>query len=479
MRGIKKLLLCFLAVLTVLTVTVLGNGVVNAGTPKEKKQTQPLTNEQLDRWDAPDREYLEFYGLPVFKTTLPVIYINTQGQQIGKENKIECSIALGVDDGNPHSIEAMPQALYRARINYRGASSYSKFDKKQYRIKFLKDHSDKAQNVALCGMGKNSEWVLNGPYLDKTLVRNKLIYDLARETGQWAPDSRFCELFVDGEYHGVYVAIEPVTNGDSRLRLSKFGLVSGKTSYLVERNRDSTVDEALVTYGKEMGYTNLSMYIDYPSSSNLTEKQEQYIREDISAFERVLYGEDFLDEYTGYRNYIDMDSWVDYFIINEFAMIRDAGNLSTYAYKKMEGKLQLACWDFNNGFDNYPEYVLDGTGFETIYNSWLDRVSQDPVFIDRVVERYRQLRETTLSQEHIDELLKSYQDQLGEAIDRNFQIWGGSFEDNILVGKNAQGQSRDIRSYDEAMAQLNTMIQKRLAFLDEHIVDLYDRTEGR
>ena len=479
MRGIKKLLLCFLAVLTVLTVTVLGNGVVNAGTPLEQKQAQPLTNEQLDRWDAPDRDYLEFYGLPVFTTTLPVIYINTQGQQIGKENKIECNIALGVDDGKPHSIEAMPQALYRARINYRGASSYSKFDKKQYRIKFLKDHSDKAQNVALCGMGKNSEWVLNGPYLDKTLVRNKLIYDLARETGQWAPDSRFCELFVDGEYHGVYLAIEPVTNGDSRLRLSKFGLVSGKTPYLVERNRDSLVDEALVTYGKEMGYTNLSMYIDYPSSSNLTERQEQYIREDISAFERVLYGEDFLDEYTGYRNYIDMDSWVDYFIINEFAMIRDAGNLSTYAYKKMEGKLQLACWDFNNGFDNYPEYILDGTGFETINNSWLDRVSQDPVFIDRVVERYRQLRETTLSQEHIDALLKSYQDQLGEAIDRNFQIWGGSFDDNILVGKNAQGQSRDIRSYDEAMEQLNTMIRKRLEFLDEHFVDLYDRTEGR
>ena len=478
MGGIKKLLLCLLAALTVLTVTVLGNGVVNAGTPQNQKQSQPLTNEQLDRWDAPDRDYLEFYGLSVFKTTLPVIYINTQGQQIGKENKIECSIALGVDDGKPHSIEAMPQALYRARINYRGASSYNKFDKKQYRIKFLKDHSDKAQNVALCGMGKNSEWVLNGPYLDKTLVRNKLIYDLARETGQWAPDSRFCELFVDGEYHGVYLAIEPVTNGDSRLRLSKFGLVSGKTPYLVERNRDSLTDKSLVTYGKEMGYTSLSMYIDYPSSSNLTERQEHYIREDISAFERVLYGEDFLDEYTGYRNYIDMDSWVDYFIINEFAMIRDAGNLSTYAYKKMEGKLQLACWDFNNSFDNYPEYILDGTGFETINNSWLDRVSQDPVFIDRVVERYRQLRQTTLSQEHIDELLKSYQDQLGEAIDRNFQIWGSSFEDNILVGKNAQGQSRDIRSYDEAMEQLNTMIGKRLEFLDGHFTDLYDRTEG-
>ena len=45
-------------------------------------------------------------------------------------------------------------------------------------------------------LGANSEWVLNGPYLDKTLIRNKLVYDLARELNGWAPDTRFVELFV-------------------------------------------------------------------------------------------------------------------------------------------------------------------------------------------------------------------------------------------------------------------------------------------
>ena len=247
----------------------------------------------------------------------------------------------------------------------------------------------------------------------------------------------------------------------------------------MERNRDSLVDKALVTYGKEKGYTSHSMYIDYPTSSKLTERQEQYIQQDISDFERVLYSEKFLDEHTGYRNYIDMDSWVDYFIINEFAMNHDAGNLSTYVYKRMEGKLQLAVWDFNNGFDQYAEYVLDGTEFVTADNAWLDRVTRDPVFIDRVVERYRQLRETTLSQEHIDELLRSYQDQLGEAIDRNFQIWGASFTEHLLVGTRADGSTRDITSYEAALEQLNTMIQKRLEFLDAHFTDLYERTEGR
>ena len=473
MERMKKTLLCLLAVAAVLVVTVLGNGVVNASSPKEKEK-KTVTPEQLELWDKPDTEQMEFYGISVFETNLPVIYINTQGQKIGKENKIVGTIALGADDGQLHSVQETPQAVYRAKINYRGASSYGNLDKKQYRIKFLKNNSDGGRDVALCGMGKHSEWVLNGPYLDKTLVRNKLMYDLARETGHWAPDSRFCELFVDGEYHGVYLAIEPVTNGDTRLRLSKFGLLSGKTPYLVVRNRDSEVTAAITTYGKEMGYTGHSLYIDYPTSGKLTPRQENYIREDISAFERVLYGDNFLDELTGYRNWIDMDSWVDYFILNEFAMIRDAGNLSTYAYKKLDGKIQLAVWDFNNAFDHYQGYSLDSAGFITTSGYWLDRVCQDPVFVDRVVERYRQLRETTLSQEHIAALLAGYRSQLVDAVWRNFRIWGGSFQESILVGRDAEGNPRNIRSYQQAVEQLDTMISRRLAYLDAHITDLYD-----
>ena len=202
-------------------------------------------------------------------------------------------------------------------------------------------------------MGANSEWVLNGPYLDKTLIRNKLMYDLSRELNGWAPDSRFVELFVDGKYQGVYLAVEPVTNGESRLRLAEFGLLSGETAYIANRDRVDTGSEELETYGKTAGYTNNAMYLEYPSSKKVTEKQKEYIENDISQFEKVLYGDNFQDKWSGYQKYIDVDNWIDYFIINEFAMNYDAGNLSTYVYKELGGKLQLAVWDFNNGFDNY------------------------------------------------------------------------------------------------------------------------------
>lgn len=323
--------------------------------------------------------------------------------------------------------------------------------------------------MSLAGMGANSEWVLNGPYLDKTLIRNKLVYDLARELNGWAPDSRFVELFVDGEYQGVYLAVEPVTNGESRLRLSKFGLLSGETAYIVSRDRSNTEAEELVTWGKTAGYTNNSLYIGYPSKNKVTEKQKAYIQKDISEFEQVLYGENFNDKRLGYQAYIDMDNWVDYFIINEFAMNYDAGNLSTYIYKELGGKLQLAVWDFNNGFDNFQGSGKSTDILHTVKNSWIEKLWQDKNFRDRVCERYGQLRKTTLSDEHIAEKIASYQEELGDAVDRNFKVWGYSFNETLLAGTTKEGSSRDIGSYEEAMKQLTDTIRERLAYLDKEL----------
>ena len=114
---------------------------------------------------------------------------------------------------------------------------------------------------------------------------------------------------------------------------------------------------------------------------------------------------------------------LDYFIINEFAMNYDAGNLSTYVYKELGGKLQLAAWDFNNGFDNYQWFHTETDRLYTVENSWFDRLWQDENFREHVCERYVQLRKTTLSDEHIADKIASYQEKLGDAVDRNFKVW--------------------------------------------------------
>lgn len=469
MKRISRILLCILMITVLCGLSVVGNSVVKSENKSKENKRTAITNEEMKEWAAPDEESLEYYDLGEFSTTLPVVYMNTKGQQVLKENVIWGTIALLDGNGEEQSVFSVPNSIYRATIKYRGASSYSKFDKKQYRIKFYKNKKDSAKEVSLAGMGANSEWVLNGPYLDKTLIRNKLVYDLARELNGWAPDTRFVELFVDGEYQGVYLAVEPITNGESRLRLSKFGLLSGETAYIVNRDRIDTGSEEIETWGKTNGYTYNALYIRYPSKNKITEKQKEYIAKDISEFEQALYGNNFSDKRIGYQAYIDMDNWVDYFIINEFAMNYDAGNLSTYIYKELGGKLQLAVWDFNNGFDNYQWFRTETDALHTVENSWFERLWQDENFRDRVCERYVQLRKTTLSDEHIAEKIASYQEELGEAVDRNFKVWGYSFKENLLVGTNKKGISRDIGSYEEAMKQLTDTIRERLAYLDQEL----------
>ena len=469
MKRIGRILLCILMITVLFGISIMGNFVVKSENKSKEKKRTAITKEEMKEWAAPDEETLKYYDLGKFSTTLPVIYMNTKGQKILKENAIWGNIALLDRNEEAQSIFSVPNSIYRATIKYRGASSYSKFDKKQYRIEFYKNNKDSTKKVSLAGMGANSEWVLNGPYLDKTLIRNKLVYDLAGELNGWAPDTRFVELFVDGKYQGVYLAVEPVTNGESRLRLAEFGLLSGETAYVVNRDRIDTGTEEIETWGKTKGHTYNALYIRYPSKNKITKKQKEYIKNDISEFEQVLYGKNFSDKRIGYQEYIDMDNWVDYFIINEFAMNYDAGNLSTYVYKELGGKLQPAAWDFNNGFDNYQWFHTETDRLYTVENSWFDRLWQDESFKEHVCERYGQLRKTTLSDEHIAEKIASYQAELGAAVDRNFKVWGYSFDENLLVGTGKDGRSRDIGSYEEAMQQLTDTIRERLAYLDKEL----------
>ena len=80
-----------------------------------------------------------------------------------------------------------------------------------------------------------------------------------------------------------------------------------------------------------------------------------------------------------------------------------------------------------------------------------------------------QLRKTTLSDEHIADKIASYQEELGDAVDRNFKVWGYSFDENLLAGTDKDGMSRDIGSYEEAMKQLTDTIRERLAYLDKEL----------
>ena len=428
---------------------------------------------EKDQWVQPDRDDLQYYGLDYFETNLPIVHINTEGQRVSKENKIWAYLSVAeAAEGKTRSITETPDWSTSVLLNYRGASSYSQFDKKQYRIKFVKKQgSDKAKNVAFLGMGENSEWVLNGPFLDKTLIRNRLVYGLGKELFEWAPDCRYCEVFVDGKYQGIYLAVEPVTNGESRLRLCEFGLANGQTAYIVKRDRCGSEDKPLDVYGHYAGKTSNDLFIDYPGTKRLTDVQREWISADIDAFERVLYSGAFADPEYGYAKYIDVDNFVDYVVLNEVVMNNDAGNLSTYIYKELGGKLQIAIWDYNNCFDNYQWFPQEYDAFFMKDAAWFSQLLKDPVFVDKVIARYRSLREGILSEAYLNEQIDVQQALLGDAIDRNFAIWGYTFHEHLVRHEN--GLHTNPKSYEEAIGQLKKAIHTRLYYLDEHITDLY------
>ncbi len=420
-----------------------------------------------------DEEYQKFYDLGEFETNLPVIFIESD-EVINGEIFVHSKVSIINDDndGQSHSITDAPDVTINAGVRYRGASS-KHFDKRQYRIKFYKnDKMKNSYDYNLLGMGKSSEWVLHGPFLDKTLARNYMVYNLSSEIMEWAPECKFVELFENGKYKGVYLAVEPVTNGEGRLRLSKFGLLSGETSYIVSRDREESETDPLKNYGKIGGFTSNNLYVEHPGRNSITDDQRKWIENDISEFEKALYGDNFADPEKGYAAYIDVDNFVDYFIINEVTMNHDAGNLSTYAYKELGGKLMLAVWDFNNAYDNYQWFDENFSDFYLFESAWFHRLVKDRNFIDKIVERYKALRLKELSTEHMFEYIDNSQQLLGSAIDRNFKVWGYSFYQNQLIG-----HDRDITSYRAAVSQLKTAIAKRFEFLDEHIGDLYKYCE--
>ena len=400
---------------------------------------------------------------------LPIMSIDTGGERVFKEMPIWCDFQVYRPDNGLGLPEGSPVFSSLGTIKYRGNSSYSGFDKRSYRIKFYRDEHT-SRNYGLFGMGADSEWVLNGPFLDRSLLRNRLMFRLSGELLPWSPETRYFELYVNGDYRGVYLAIEPITAGPSRIGLAWFSLSSGATPYIIGRDRVGTEENEFSSYGTLAGKTSFFPNIQHPGPKNLTSIQIRFIHRDLNAFEEALYSDYFADPRIGYAKYIDVDSFVDYYLLNEFSTIKDAFQLSTFAYKDIGGKLTMTVWDFNNGFDNYPWFESPADrGFVCANKNWADRLLNDRAFTDKVVARYAELRSSLWKTSRIMALLDEDIEYLGDAIDRNFSVWGYTFSDNLLGGGD-----RDPKSYEDAVSKLKANIETRLDYMDRNIESLYD-----
>ncbi len=415
-----------------------------------------------------------------FSSHLPVVSIETggvvipgrpeQGQHVKDiENSfIQADMRIYDRKGELNKLSSQPVLESKINIRVRGNSSRT-FDKVGYLFKFT-DDAGMERKLEVMGMEKDSTWVLHGPYLDKTLMRNYMWYNLAGQIMEWAPDVRYCEVFLDHEYQGLYVMAEQISMGEGRIEMTKYDGKSNISSYIVCADRESVNDvQYLDNFTSYALRINGKLEVKYPGASRITPELTEYISRDFSRFEKALYSFDYDTARYGYQNYIDVDSFVDYFIINEVTQNTDAGLYSTYFYKDVSGKLKMCVWDFNNCCDNYIEDQTPMAGFFMQNRPWYFMLCKDEAFMEKVITRYHQLRKGILSEEAVESYIAGVQSYLGPAIERNFEKWGYSFlpEKDLLYE-----DERKIGSYEAAVEQYETRLVRRMRWMDEHIEDL-------
>ena len=351
-------------------------------------------------------------------------------------------------------------------IRIRGNSSRD-FDKSSYRIDMIhEDGSNNSQTVM--GMDAHHEWILYGPYLDKTLIRNYMWYNIAGEIMDYAPNVRFCEVSINGEYRGLYVMMESITAGDDGARLNLTVNRDNNTfaGYLLRLDRNFDEPEKnLTNFTAYTLRTKQTVEVVYPGRKNFTNQIRHSIQRDFSDFEKALYSYDYNDKKHGYDSYIDYMSFVDYFLINEITCNYDAGWMSTYMYKDLNGLYKMCIWDFNSACNNY-QHGMEIDGFQMQDTLWYFMLIKDVDFTDQIIRRYKALRKTYFSDEYLYGYIEDVISYLGESIERNYDIWGYSFEEeyDFLIPS-----ERNPRNYEDAISQLKEFLAYRIEWMDNNI----------
>jgi len=447
-------------------------------------------------------------------THLPIISIDTFGQTIPGRPMPFVMRALGYDrfefqtapdgetqiraqvtvmDNRGDWTHACDEPIHTsmAYLRIRGNSSRM-FDKPNYRIQLIDDNGLN-NRLPMLGMAPSHEWALHGPFLDKTLLRNYMWMNIGAYVmaGQFVPEVRFFELILNGEFEGLYMLMETLRVEPSRIALNRYRYGMDATSFFV-RIDSTQVPERRINIFTEYTLRLESrhvMEILYPSVQMQSERVRNYVTGSINSFERLIYSR-YMFWYPGrYQHYIDFDSFVNYFIINEFIGNNDVFGNSTYFHKDVRGRLVAGpIWDFNNVLDNffiplpYDEFYLTGRG-------WFDRLMMCPDFTEAVIRRWHQLRRGVLAEDRLNQYMDEVIDWLGSAIDRNFEAWPQSFSlrDDMFIGlRNEQIRMPDAEqramgmnmndvnpsSFEEAVEWKRDFMNRRGRWMDEHIESL-------
>ena len=261
----------------------------------------------------------------ITKDIVPKISIQTNGATIVDEPKIDAQMSISI--GDVINYEGA------VGIEFRGASSQS-FPKKSYGVE-TRDQNNNDLDVSLLGFPEEEDWILYGPYSDKSLMRNILVYDLARDIDMYASRSIFTELKINNKDQGVYIFMEKLKRDTQRINVSTLTLdqnsgeeLTGGYILKIDKISGSNLGDGYNNFNSfssshsppNASYDQkINFLYEYPDAEVITAQQKIYISSYIKDFENALASADFKDPNIGYSKYIDVPSFIDFFLLNEIS----------------------------------------------------------------------------------------------------------------------------------------------------------------
>lgn len=389
------------------------------------------------------------------QSKIPVVVINTDGgaaiesneEYIGATCYMNCDAATGFTGISEEAIE----------IRGRGHSTW-KWDKKPYKIKF-------ESKTSLFGLEAAKDWVLLANYTDKSLIRNFVAMEGARvlDNLTFVGVQYPVDLFVNGEYLGVYTMGEQIEAKNGRVELTDNGL-EPDTGFLLEIGGTSSED----VWNETCFYTTLCKYVKVkaPDEESLTKEQVAYIKDYVKkADEAVMSG-------VGYEDYIDIDSLIDWVIVHElYYNIDSCFRRSCYFTKEPGGKLTMGpIWDFDNAFGNFwkddKTYSTWATADSTtgyIWDNWMSYLINYPEFRMKFKARWDEVKYELL--EKLLESIDTGAANIERSAEYNFRKWD-------ILNKRVGCQDSSIVKYNTFEKQINyfrDFVNKRWKWLDENI----------
>ncbi|MDZ7346139.1 MAG: CotH kinase family protein, partial [candidate division KSB1 bacterium] len=304
-----------------------------------------------------------------------------------------------------------------------------------------------------------------------------LTFNLGRSMGRYASRTRFCELVLNGRYQGLYVLMEKIKRDKNRVNIAKLDSadvqgIALTGGYIIKIDKTAGENVGGWTSARRQPYQ-----YDYPKPNEIRPEQKAYIKDFIDRFEAAMYADWQVDR--SFLDFIDLDSFVDHFILNEFCKNIDAYRISAYLYKDRDdrgGKLTAGpIWDFDlsmakaffpQDFGRYEGWQLDyrqshpTDGYQVPL--WWEKLGHSDLFQERAVSRWQELRQGAL---HIDSLyaeIDRLTAEIAEALPRNFQKYPA-----MLRGA----------TYEAKLQELKEWIANRLQWIDAHIGSLASAVE--